>query len=498
MRISTKVGSPYRVRSDVLAAFVFEGEKKLAWKGAAAPKDLLDDLKGPLASYKWTPSMHAAVFRGPGAPASQVVLVGLGKRKDFGPDVFRRAVGGVEKQIRALKKRSVVVACPPHKNMAALGRAFAEGLELASYKYDVLKSKSDDDGPGLRTAQLFLAEQKGSKEVASETRIGQILGQSTNLVRDLGNTPGNLATPSDLAARAREIARKRKLSCQVMNEAEMRRLKMGALLGVAKGSDEKPRFIVLEYKGKGGGKGGKDTIVLVGKGITFDSGGISLKPAQSMEEMKFDMCGGGAVIGTMDAIAQIGVPQRVIGLVPCTENLPGGSAQKPGDVVRAMSGKTIEVINTDAEGRLILADALGYASRYKPSAVIDLATLTGACIIALGHHAAGLMGTDEQLVKSLLEAGKASGERCWELPLWPEYKKQIDSTVADVKNTGGRPAGTITAAAFLQQFIGDYPWAHLDIAGVAWTDARNSIQGPGATGYGVRLLVQYLRDRAGS
>ncbi|MCZ6601943.1 MAG: leucyl aminopeptidase, partial [Planctomycetota bacterium] len=374
-----------------------------------------------------------------------------------------------------------------------LARAFAEGIHLGSYRFDPYKTGANEKkAVPLRSATLFLPGRKGARQAASAAHLGEVVATSANLARDLGNTPSNDATPSYLARTAQGIARKRKLSCRVMNEAEMKRLRMGALLGVARGSREKPRFIILEHRGK---RAAAETIVLVGKGITFDSGGISLKPPLKMEDMKFDMCGGAAVLGILDAVGQLGLKNHIVGLVPCTENLPGGSAQKPGDVVRTLSGKTIEVINTDAEGRLILADALAYAKRYRPAAVIDLATLTGACIIALGHHAGALMGTDDRLNHALLGAGERTGERIWQLPIWPEYKKQIESVVADVKNTGGRPAGSITAALFLKEFIGDYPWAHLDIAGVAWTEMTSPIQDKGATGFGVRLVVDYLLDR---
>ena len=492
MKITTTADNPYRARMDLLACFVFEEKGRIAWEGSV-PEAIARALREPLGDFSGKANQVALVHIQVGSTRRRMLLVGLGKRKEFTPEVFRTAVGALGRKARDLSLRSVGALCPPGRDLARLGRSFAEGLELGLYRFDRFKSKKKGKkGADLRTATLFLPARKGAREVSQAARLGQVLGKSTNLTRDLGNTPSNHAPPSHLARKAREIARSRKLSCQVLQEAEMRRLGMGALLGVAQGSQEPPRFIILEHRGP---KKATETIVLVGKGVTFDSGGISLKPSLKMEDMKFDMCGAATVLGALDAVAQLGLKCRVIGLVPAVENLPSGTAQKPGDVVRSLSGKTVEVINTDAEGRLILADALTYAKRYKPDAVIDLATLTGACIIALGHHAGGLMGSDDRLLKGLLKAGERSGERVWSLPIWPEYRKQIDSTVADVKNTGGRPAGTITAALFLKEFVGDFPWAHLDIAGVAWTESATPIQEKGATGFGVRLLVDYLLER---
>jgi leucyl aminopeptidase len=329
--------------------------------------------------------------------------------------------------------------------------------------------------------------------VEEGARVGQIVAEAACLVRDLGNQPGNVATPTMLAQTAQRIAQQHGLRCQVLDRVQIEELGMGAFMSVARGSQEPPKFIILEHNAD---HEDLQTLVLVGKGITFDSGGISIKPGEKMEMMKFDMSGGAAVLGTLQAVAQLDLPLHVVGLVPATENLPSGTATKPGDIVRALSGKTIEVINTDAEGRMILADALAYAQRYQPAAVIDLATLTGACVVALGHHAIGLMGNNLELIARLKEAGQASGERVWELPLWEEYHEQLKSDVADMKNVGGRPAGAITAAALLSKFAEGYPWAHLDIAGTAYTDEEKSYIPKGGTGVGVRLLVELLRNWA--
>jgi leucyl aminopeptidase len=310
------------------------------------------------------------------------------------------------------------------------------------------------------------------------------------LTRDLVNTPGNIKSPAYLAEQAKNAAGQSNLKCKLLGQKELAKEGCGALLGVAQGSVREPQLIVLEHNG-----GNKDQapIALVGKGVTFDSGGISLKPGEKMDEMKMDMAGGATVIGTMLAASLLELPINLVGIVPAVENMPSGTAYRPGDILTSLSGQTIEVLNTDAEGRLILADALTYAKRYEPQLVIDLATLTGACIIALGHHATAVLGNDQKLVQDLLSAGEESGERLWQLPLWEDYDKLIKSDVADVKNTGGRAAGTITAAAFLKKFASDFRWAHLDIAGTAWRDQNQPYTPKGGTGVGVRMLIAFLQ-----
>ena len=319
-----------------------------------------------------------------------------------------------------------------------------------------------------------------------------MIAEAVSLARDLGNSPGNDINPSYLAATAQTLAETTSLSCQLLEQAEMEELNMGCLLGVAQGSAQPPAFIILEHTPRGANGA---PIVLVGKGLTFDSGGISIKPAGGMEDMKMDMSGGAAVLGTMQALARLNYPRRVVGLVPASENLPSGTAVKPGDILRAMSGKTVEVINTDAEGRLILADALAYAvEKYKPACIIDLATLTGAVVVALGSQATGMMGTDDDMMTRLREAGERCAERVWQLPLFDEYSKQIKSDFADIKNTGGREAGSIIGGAFLKEFVGDTPWVHLDIAGMAWTREGKPYVPKGSTGWGIRLLLETLES----
>ena len=328
--------------------------------------------------------------------------------------------------------------------------------------------------------------------VESAVKKARIITDSVYFARDLISAPSNEMTPTIMAQKAREIARRKNVSCKVLDKNKMKEMGMNALLAVASGSHEEPKFIILEYAG---GRKKEAPIVLVGKGLTFDSGGISIKPAEKMDEMKTDMSGGAAVMGVIMAAADLKLPLNITALIPATENLPGGSAYKPGDIIKSYSGKTIEVLNTDAEGRLILADALAYASEFKPEAVIDIATLTGACIIALGDDVIGMLGTDDKLKKEIDKAAQNTGELVWELPLWDSYHELIKSDIADYKNTGGRAAGTITAAAFLSKFVGDYPWVHLDIAGPAWTSKDKAYIPKGAAGVAVRLLVEFLRNR---
>ena len=322
-------------------------------------------------------------------------------------------------------------------------------------------------------------------------RRGRVLAEAQNATRELVTLPGNVATPRYLAAEAERLAGEHGFRVEVRDRKRLEEEGFGGLLTVARGSVEEPCFIEMEHEGSGG-----DPVVVVGKGVTFDAGGISLKPASGMEDMKYDMAGAAAVFGVMIAAARLDIPQRVIGLVPATENLPAGDAVKPGDVIRGLSGKSIEVINTDAEGRLILSDALTYAQRLDPVAIVDMATLTGACVVALGHHAVAVLANDRGIADELSEAGEATGERTWPLPLWKAYRAQLDSDIADIKNIGGRGAGTITAGWFLREFVSDdVPWAHLDIAGTAWAKEARGWQPKGATGVGVRLVHEWLRVR---
>jgi leucyl aminopeptidase len=421
------------------------------------------------------------------------VLVGLGKKKDLTDERIRQGAGSAMQAMRGTSLKG----CTTLLHLAGGGKdeflqAAVEGAALGGYAFSHYKTKNDDNG-GIEEVQVLfppgVAAKRGEKVVAD----AQSVCEAVLFVRDLVAQPGNVATPSYLAEKGLEMSAKFGINCRVLERDEMEQNGMEALLAVAKGSRQPPRFIILEYMAAGAKV---RPTVLVGKGITFDSGGISLKPREGMEKMKDDMAGGAAVMGTLMAAAALKLPVNLVGLVPAAENLPGGGAYKPGDVVTSMSGQTIEIVNTDAEGRMILCDALHYAQRYRPVALIDLATLTGACVVALGSFASGLMGNDEGLKRAVIKAAETSGERVWELPLWEEYGELMKSDIADLKNAGGAEAGAISAGWFLKNFVGKMRWVHLDIAGTAWMDKDRPYQPKGATGVGVRLLVEYLRGVA--
>jgi leucyl aminopeptidase len=429
--------------------------------------------------------------------AKKIVLAGLGKPEKLTHDVLRQAAGSAAAYARSLRVSSLATSvegiAPAQLPAPEAAQAIVEGVLLALYRFDKFKTE-ENDRQSLQSLTLAAQGREQARTLQRGAQIGRVLAESANFARSLINHPSNTMTPTILAEQAREMAKACQLKCDILERKDMEKLGMGLLLGVAQGSDQPPKFIILEHRG---GKRGQGNIVFVGKGITFDSGGISIKPAEGMERMKYDMSGGAAVIGALRAAALLKLPHNVIGLVPATENLPSGKATKPGDVHRAMNGKTAEIVNTDAEGRLILGDALAYAARYKPVACIDLATLTGACVVALGHEAIGMMGNaqGEGLMERLRRAGMRVGERVWQLPLWDEYLEHVKSDVADVKNVGmGRAAGSIAGAAFLVKFVDGYPWVHLDIAGTAWADREQPYKPKGGTGVGVRLLTQALLD----
>jgi leucyl aminopeptidase len=446
---------------------------------------------------------EATVFYPRGAiPASRVVVVGLGPQDEFTLQGVREAAATAARKARDLGVPSfssiVHGAGAGGFALEEAAQAVVEGTLLGLYRYHELKNEPPDR-PDPETFTLIQFDEAKVPAVEAGAQAGQIVAEAAWLARDLINRPANYATPSDLADLALEIASQfDTMRCQVLDEEDAAELKMGSFLGVAQGSDEPAAFIILEHNP---GREDLETVVLVGKGITFDSGGISLKPSQKMDRMRGDMGGGAAVLGTMLAIGQLELPLHVVGLVPATENLPSGRAYKPGDVITAMNGKTIEVINTDAEGRLILADALAYASRFEPKAVVDLATLTGACVVALGRGmAAGVFCAEDDLLARLQAASQASGERIWHMPLFDEYLGSLQSLSADLANsTGERTSGVGASAMFLKQFAEGYPWAHVDIAGMSFeerppTAKRAPHLQKGGTGFGVRLMVQLLRD----
>lgn len=505
MEIAVKAGQIQQEKAELIVVNLFEGIKTPGGATGAVDKALGELITDLIASgdFKGKLNELAVLYTQGAIPAKRVIVVGLGKEEEFDLDKVRDAAGTLSKKVRQLgvKSYSTIVHGGGKAGLSVemASQAIAEGTILALYKFLEHKSASDEEETEIERLTFVEFDAGKLPQVEAGARAGQVTAESACLARDLINHPPNVATPTMLAETAEQLAEEHGLRCQILDEEQMAELGMGALLGVAQGTQEPARFIILEHNAD---RDDLDTIVLVGKGLTFDSGGISLKPGENMEKMKTDMAGGAVVLATLRTAGILDLPLHVVGLVPATENLPGGRAYKPADVLRSLSGQTIEVINTDAEGRLILADALAYAQRYEPKAVVDLATLTGACVVALGHMASGLMGTDAQLVAKLKRASQATAELAWELPLLKDYYRQIDSTVADVKNVGGRPAGAITAGAFLSKFAQGYPWAHLDIAGTTWIERdkiyplRSYLPTPGATGVGVRLLVQFLRDWA--
>ncbi len=425
------------------------------------------------------------------APAPRVVLVGCGKHDEFKDAQYRKAVAAAVKAARAGGAKDAVIYLT---EMEITGRDSRWNLRQAAlaandalYRFDQLKSEKNNARKLAKV--VFNIASRALKSAQQGLREGLAVADGVKLAKDLGNLPSNVCTPSYLAAQARGLQKQyAKLKVTVLEARDMERLGMGALLAVARGAREPAKLITLEYRG--GAKAGKP-VVLVGKGVTFDTGGISIKSAANMDEMKYDMSGAGSVLGTLAACAALKLPLNVVGVIPATENMPGSNAVKPGDIVTSLSGQTIEILNTDAEGRLILCDALTYSERFKPEVVIDIATLTGACVVALGKHPSGLLGNDEPLAAALQSAGEESGDRVWRLPLWDEYQEQLKSNFADMSNVGGREAGTITAACFLWRFTKKFRWAHLDVAGTAYQTGSNK----GSTGRPVPLLTQYLINR---
>ncbi|MCM8595815.1 leucyl aminopeptidase [Accumulibacter sp.] len=495
MEFSIKSGSPEKQRSACVVVGVFEPRKlTLAAEllDNAARSHLSDiirrgDMEGKAGS---TLLLHNV----PGTLCDRVLLVGLGKEKEFGDkeyaDAIRTAVrtlnetgsfdgtvflteNGVRKRGTAWRiRQAAIVACE------------------AVYRFDQFKSKKDKVRRPLRKL-TFVVDRRSELAGADDAlRQGQAIAEGVALAKNLANLPANVCTPTYLAEAAATLAAEHKLECQVLDREEMTALGMHSLLSVAGGSRQDPKLIVLQHRG---GKSDEKPVVLIGKGITFDSGGISLKPAADMDEMKYDMCGAAGVLGTIKSAAVLRLPINLVGIVPTAENMPGGAATRPGDIVTSMSGQTIEILNTDAEGRLILCDALSYAARFEPEVVIDVATLTGACVVALGHVATGLFANSDALARELIHAGEEAHDRAWQLPIWNDYQELLKSPFADMANVGGRWAGSITAACFLARFARKYVWAHLDIAGTAWKSGNDK----GATGRPVPLLMHYLLRRAG-
>ncbi len=494
MEFSIKSGAPQTGASGCLVVGVHEPRKlsaaaaaiDRATKGYVSRVLRRGDMQGKAGS---TLLLHDI----PGITAERVLLVGLGPAAEFREKRYREAVAAAVRALNATGAQEATL----HLTELAVGRRdaawrVAHAVAVARegvYRFTRMKSKAESEPPALRGLTLNV-DRAAEKGAAAGLAQGSAVAQGMSLAKDLGNLPPNVCTPAYLASQARELARRYRMKVTVLERADMERLGMHTLLSVAQGSAQPPKLVVLEYSG---GPKRMKPVALVGKGITFDTGGISLKPAGEMDEMKFDMCGAASVLGTMKAVGEMKLPINVVGIVPTTENMPGGRATRPGDIVKSLSGQTVEILNTDAEGRLILCDALTYAERYKPAAVIDIATLTGACVIALGHVASGLFTNDDAMARAVTSAADTAHDRVWRMPVWDDYQEQLKSNFADFANIGGRPAGAVTAACFLARFTRRYPWAHLDIAGTAWKSGREK----GATGRPVPLLTQFLVNRAG-
>ena len=490
MEFSIKALSPESVKSGCVVLGVHRDQeltpaaKRVDQAARGALKKALGDLPAKPGSTLLLRSL-------PGVAAERVLLVALGERKEFAENAYRDSVRGAANALRELDVKDAAVFLVDTKvNSRPVSwnlRQAVLGTREAFYRFDLLKTQKKPEPASLSHVTLALGHNAQLEQALAEA---QATADGADLARTLGNLPSNICTPGYLAEEAKKLARQFKLQLEVLERRDLERLGMGAFLAVTNASHQPPKLIVLRYSG---GAKGKKPIALVGKGITFDTGGISLKPAGEMDEMKFDMSGAGSVLGTLRALAGMEAPVNVVGVIPTCENMPGGHATKPGDVVTTLSGQTVEILNTDAEGRLILCDALTYAARFEPEAVIDVATLTGACVVALGHVATGLFANDDKLAEEIREAADDAWDRVWQLPLYEDYQEGLRSNFADFANVGGRPGGAITAACFLARFMRKQRWAHLDIAGTAWKSGRDK----GSTGRPVPLLVRLALRQAG-
>ncbi|HZB45422.1 MAG TPA: leucyl aminopeptidase [Pyrinomonadaceae bacterium] len=498
MEILTSGGRPAEADVQALAVAVFKDEKAdegilkdLDAGAGGVVRSILEaeEMKGKEGESAY---VHIPADGG-GLKAKRLLLVGVGAREDYKAAQVSQFAGLVARTLRSRNVKSIgLVPRLEGGDAARAAKAAVEGAIIGLFEPDKYRTVEKEE----RNVERLTVVVEGADEEALRggAERGRVVGESVNFTRDLANEPGAYMTPTIMAERAQQIAQEFGLEVEVLDQPQLEEMGMGAFLSVARGSDQPPKLMVLKYMpdGKSSVGDGEEYLALVGKGITFDTGGISLKPGENMELMKYDMTGGATVLGVMRAVAQLKPPIPLLGVVPATENMPSGKATKPGDVVRAMSGKTIEVINTDAEGRLILADAVSYAKKLGATKVIDMATLTGAVTIALGDVNTGIMGTDQALIDEVIEAGREVGEKFWQLPLDKEYSKQIKSDIADIKNVGGRKAGTITAAAFIKEFADGISWAHLDIAGTAWGDEAKPFRSKGPTGIAVRTLLNFI------
>ena len=497
MEFSIKGGDLSQLKTDCVIVGVYASgdSRKLskaaqvldkAAKGALAAAAGNGDLSGKAGSTLMLQSV-------PGVAAQRVLLVNCGPEKDYSNKVFSNALTSAFKALKSTAATDVVVPLETSFSASDLIWKVEQTACLAiagAYRFTQLKSKVDDKHVG-KAVTFHLDGKADEKALKAAIKRGEAIGEGMSLTKTLGNLPPNIATPSYLASTAKELAKAYKFKCTVLEKKDMEKLGMNTLLSVSKASYQPPKFIILEHKG---GKKGAAPVVLVGKGITFDTGGISLKPSAEMDEMKYDMQGAGSMLGVMKTVGMMKLPLNVVMLVPTCENMPGGNASRPGDIVKSMAGHTVEILNTDAEGRLILCDALTYAERFKPAAVVDAATLTGAMVIALGHVTTGVFANDDKLAQELVGAGQVANDAAWQLPMGPEYDEGLKSNFADIPNIGaGRAGGSITAACFLGRFTKSYKWAHLDIAGTAWKSGADK----GATGRPVPLLANFLFKRAG-
>ena len=498
VRVDVERNTVSKTKAEIVACFIFE-DKQIFGRQTASLRKILKTSAAQLDADSFSgKDRETCVLHPEGFSSKKLLLVGLGKAEKLSPEILRRGAACAARYARASKAKTLAILEPDPETLqhargaggwGAIGTALAEGAVLSLYRFDKYFSEKKPE-EHVRKILLVSEDARRVNDLASGAELAGVLCEATYLARDLENAPGNEIFPASLAEHAVAAGKKSKFRVTVFDERKIRQLKMGGLLGVSQGSAQPPRFIIMEHSPASKRQG---TVVLVGKGVTFDSGGISIKPSANMAEMKMDMSGAAAVIGTLQAVAQLNLPVHVIGLVPTTENLLGGAALKPGDILRHFNGKTSEIDNTDAEGRLILADALSYASRFKPDLVIDVATLTGACVVALGHVATGMMGNDQSMMDRLKAAGERTYERVWQLPMFEEYEKLVKSDIADVKNVGGRWAGAITAAMFLKKFIGEYKWVHLDIAGTAILEESLDYIPRGGSGVGVRLFTDFLQ-----
>jgi len=494
MEYIVKSGNPEKQRTACVVVGVFEPRRlsqsaeqlDQASDGYLSTLIRRGDIEGKL-------GQTLLLYNVPGTLSDRILLVGCGRERELNTQKYAKIIATATQALNDGGSMEAVFYLTDinikGQDSAWKVNQLILNVEDTLYRFDQLKSAKDDLRRPLRKVIISIPSRRELSECEDAMKTAQAIAKGISTAKDLGNLPGNICTPTYLAEQAKALGKQHaQLTTTVLEESDMEELGMGALLSVSRGSRQPAKFIIMDYKGI---ENDDKPVVLVGKGLTFDAGGISIKQAAGMDEMKYDMCGGASVIGVMQACATLELPIHVIGVVPSSENLPDGDANKPGDIVTSMSGQTIEILNTDAEGRLILCDALTYCERFEPAAIIDIATLTGACVVALGHHAQGLLSNHNPLTHELLNAGKQINDRAWELPLWDDYQEQLDSNFADMANVGGRDGGTITAACFLSRYTKKMKWAHLDIAGTAWKSGKEK----GSTGRPVAMLVQFLLNR---